>query len=642
MDPIEREKVAREMDGWIQGRYENLRAHETREVRQGKLDALTQHMKDGALSTATDILLSSRSEERGLATREMDAERIFRNATVGYTSAQIADLEDERKRGELPDELVAAYNLREKTRGEIMGARRLARDRIVQQLATETGLREQEWEEAVGNGLISRAEATARLRDSRRQTYALTMKSLVEDGNEESADALLQTLEDSGPDGRPGHLAKVIGFNPAEIAEMRRKIETARQARRMQTKRAMDEAIVAPLQTALNSGIAAGALGDLDRLEEAERELGRLVSGQADGSALRAKYAVHLRELGQTGDRIAQSKVVADVADALQNGTYADKAEPGGSMSFDPLDFGYSPDGRLAKALKTVGERFSADREKSEQKAASLFSRAASAAQSRLDRQAQRNAREATEIQIRAQMFAAVANGRPQEFYDDLASKVVSGELTFQKYLQFRNEYQNGWMRGFAERPGELPKQAALARDLFRAVEARFGEGCLAGTVALDGLGNPDLDARGDFVGDRKVDGKDLKYASAAPWSRYRLSFTPAEMRTILNQALAIARMDGKTIDFDPVTGQRLADGKRHTVNAVADFGTFLDALKDRKGVLDAADWMRRRGALLGAVRVSIENMERGRGEKMAAAALGRSPGTLPASEEEETPEDGE
>ena len=227
MDPIERQKTAARMDGWIRGRYDNLRQHETREVRAGEISELTDRMRDGANASAMDILLSSRSESRDFDRRERDAEGVFVNSVDGYTPEEIASLENDEARGSLPKELVSAWEVRRATLERIRAERGRSALRCVAQLAAETSEREKEWNEAVSNGLFSPEEGAARLMDNRRQTYALTLDALLRDGNDGTADAILSTLED-----KDGGLAKVVGIPAEKLSMYRERIECIRDMRR--------------------------------------------------------------------------------------------------------------------------------------------------------------------------------------------------------------------------------------------------------------------------------------------------------------------------------------------------------------------------------------------------------------------------
>lgn len=602
LDPMQRQLYAERIDGWVRGRYDNLRRHETREVRAGETQRLTDRMQDGAKATATDILVSARSEARDFARRERDAERTFLSSAGAYAPEEVASLESEEARRTLPQPLVAAWAARKATLDGIAEERGRANLRCVAQLAAETDGREKEWDEAVEKGLFSREEAEARRMDNRRQTYSLTLESLLADGNDATADAILSTLDDP-----QGGLAKVVGMDPARMAAFRSKIEDIRDGRRRDEEAARRKAAAqaraartAEVDRLAAAGVEARSFGDFAGVDAAAAGLRRLAGRLPEGSPERARCAAESAKLDEAADRMAASEVMSDLADAWERGAY----DP--DMGDAPFaeGWGYAEGSRHAKA----------------------FARANAAFRDGLRRRFDREFRQRRPMEIaklRWDMFDAAAHANPQGFRDELARAVVDGKITVNDYSALSREAESGWFRGFDGHRDSLPPQMAVAKDLIGIVEGVFGPGCVQGQVELDGAGNPKLDGRGGLRVDAKAEPLEFRYDSldakaAEPWySRWwssgRQTLTREEMVGLLNQFLALAQADGLEIGHDPATGERLPDGRTHRVDARRDLAALVERLNDEKTALSKAKVLAAAARHFNAVRLRAQDVEHGR-----------------------------
>lgn len=602
LDPMQRQIYAERLNGWVRGRYDNLRQHEMREVRAGETQALTERMQAGAKATAMDILMSTRSEARDFARREQDAERTFLNSADGYTPEQIAGLESEEARRTLPQPLVAAWSVRKETLDGIAVERGRSNLRCVAQLAAETDGREREWDEAVEKGLFSRTEAEARRMDNRRQTYAHTLESLLADGNDGTADAILSALEDER-----GGLAKVVGLDPEKTARFRARIEDIRDGRRREAE-ALRRASAAQaraertveLDRLVNGGVEARSFGDFDGVDAAAANLRRLAGRLPEGSPERAKCAAEFARFDEDADRIATAEVTRALVDAYERGAY----DPGGDDAPDAGEWGYAEGSRHARA----------------------FGRAAAAFRENVRRRFEREFRRNRPVELaklRWDMFDAAAHANPQKFRDELARAVVDGKISMNDYAALSREAENGWFRGFDGHRDSLPPQMAVAKDLIGIVEGVFGPGCVQGQVELDGAGNPKLDDRGGLRVDAKAEPMEYRYDSleakaAEPWySRWwssgRQTLTREEMVGLLNQFLALSQADGLEIGYDPATGERLPDGRTHRVNARRDLAALVERLNDEKTALSKAKVLASAARHFNAVRLRAQDVEHGR-----------------------------
>lgn len=599
LDPMQRQIYAERVNGWVRGRYDNLRQHEMREVRAGETQALTERMQAGAKATAMDILMSTRSEARDFTRREQDAERVFLNSADGYTPEQIACLESEESRKTLPQPLVAAWNVRKETLDGIAVERGRSNLRCIAQLAAETDGREKEWDEAVEKGLFSRTEAEARRMDNRRQTYAHTLESLLADGNDGTADAILSALEDER-----GGLAKVVGFEPEKMARFRAKIEDLRDGRRREAE-AVHRASAAQARAAktaeldriVNGGAEAHAFGDFNGVDAAAANLKRLAGRLPEGSPERAKCATEFARFDEAADKIATAEVTRALVDAYEKGAY----DPGGSDAPVAEEWGYAEGSRHARAFGKASAAFRENLRK------------------HFDREFKRN--RPTELaKLRWDMFDAAAHANPQKFRDELARAVVDGKITVNDYATLSREAENGWFKGFDGHGGELPPQMAVAKDLIATVEKVFGAGSMQGVFELDDAGDPKFDSRGGLKIDAEGEPMEYHYHSLeakndAPWmtrwlSSGRQTFTREEMVGVLNQFLALAQADGLEIDHDPATGARLPDGRTHRVNARMDFAAVLERLENEKTALAKAKVLQITSRHFNAVRQRAREVE--------------------------------
>lgn len=282
MDPMMRKNVGAQIDRWTAGRYENLKAHEAREVRSGKISELSLRLDQSAASTAADIALSAESEARSIAER--------RSALMATPDGEprakaLRALDDERAR---------------------------SNDQRLAQLAAETADREREWNNAVEQGLFSPEEARVRALANRKSAYSSTLEALLRNGSDDAAEAILDALDaEGGPadaktgKGRKGHLGTVCGFDANDLARFREGIRNVRARREAERKRAEAEAKEAARNVAMEKEvklhlqpIPADAEGQAAHFERMAADYAALAQDPSLDASTRLTYAKTAESLG--------------------------------------------------------------------------------------------------------------------------------------------------------------------------------------------------------------------------------------------------------------------------------------------------------------------------------------------------------
>jgi hypothetical protein len=206
----------------------------------------------------------------------------------------------------------------------------------------------------------------------------------------------------------------------------------------------------------------------------------------------------------------------------------------------------------------------------------------------------------------RQMMLEFAAQNNPQGYLNWLAGEVAKEDptLTVNDFATLRNEFQNGWMKGFKGHDQQMPKQMELAGSLLDIMKDRLGVD-YAASVKRDASGALQLDKLGLLQADEKAEDRpSIKYSrDTGGWFNSTERLGPDDILTLLNDSLIMAMNDGAEVPFDPVSGERLPEGKLHRVNAVQDFAARIDHLKDEKKVLSAARELANRNAYMTNVR---------------------------------------
>ncbi len=373
----------------------------------------------------------------------------------------------------------------------------------------------------------------------------------------------------------------------------------------------------------------AGAVGELDAMSRISGELLDASASLPEGSRARASLAAGHARMEEACARRARYEVTAALDEALRAGTY----DPDAPGEADPADFGFFPESRQGRAFAGARAAFDAAWRKERSRE---FARR----------------RGANVLALRGEMLSCAARGRPQEFLDRLTAAVVRHEIAGSDFSRLSREFNDGWMRGFRDDPGALPKRVDVANRLLAVVKRTFGDDALAFTEAVetDGDGNVALGKDGRFAFSPEAEPGAVRYrrdvdpgpyAGAGhgnflpPVTSLPERFTPGEFKQVMDTALQLALLDGAVVRQDPVTLAPVEDPKGHRVDAVADFAAWCDALRDRKSVLSAAKEIRRRAEWERLVREQGEAAGMARRDALARGAAPWAEAAAGGGEEE-------
>ncbi len=363
----------------------------------------------------------------------------------------------------------------------------------------------------------------------------------------------------------------------------------------------------------------AKAVGDLSRMDEISRSLREASEALPEGSRARAMLAGEHAQMESACDRRAKYDVMSELDRAVREGRYDPSQED--DRWRDPSFWGFPEKSRAGKVFAETRAAFDESWRK----------RQARGFAARRDRNV---------LDLRGQMLQCAAAGQPQEFLDRLTSAVVRHEIAGSDFTRLANEFNNGWMKGFRDDPGQLPKRVDVANRLLDVVKRTFGEDALAFTSAIETDDNGDvaLDRTGRFAFTPGVDPKGVSYGrevpredgflesfstgygilkAVSPYANRRESFSADEFKRLMDVALQLSLLDGCVVRQDPITLRPVDDPKGHRVDAVGDFAAWCESLRDGKAVLSAAQEIQRRGNYENRVREQGRNADLVRRERM-------------------------
>ena len=318
--------------------------------------------------------------------------------------------------------------------------------------------------------------------------------------------------------------------------------------------------------------VAEGDLGKMDKLVDDLKEKAKPIGedGTEEGgtkkvSKIRTATLQAAAKLDKAADELCQYEIMNDLVNGI-NTTY-----PEGTRQ-----------ARLSPAVKAAYD----------------------ARQEREFTQAFKAAHDQNRLVARMAMLEYAAAGNPQGYLNWLASQVVDKKLSVNDFTTLRNEFQNGWMQGFKGQGMQLPKQMQLASKMLETLKDKLGVD-YAASVKRSASGEIQLDKYGLLQTDEKAEElPEIKYSrKTGGWFNSTERIGPDDILSLMNRSLSMAMLDGSEVPFDPVTGDRLPEGKLHRVDAVNDFSAFVDHLKDEKKVLGAARELANRAAYMNNVR---------------------------------------
>ena len=321
------------------------------------------------------------------------------------------------------------------------------------------------------------------------------------------------------------------------------------------------------------------------------------------GSAAAANAAKGAEWLDEKADQVAQFEIMNDLA----NGEVL--TTDNGKTSI------YAKDTRKERLFPTVYAAFEA-------KQAKEFG------------QGFRAAREQNLLLVDIAMMEYAARNNPQGFYDFLAQAVIDKKLTAGDFTRLRDKFNNNWMKGFSGEAGQMTKQSAMAADMLEKLKQKLGVDFTA-AVKTNDFGSP-VNKNGMLDWDEKVElpdasvGREFQkivrrgdlFMGQGTRTATRKETIEGEMlKRALDEAMTLWSLNGLEIRYDPVTGEKLPEGKTHEVDALSDFDALLDRLADEKNVLTAADELKRQSSgYMATVRHFGEAEMRRRTERMTGS----------------------
>lgn len=223
LSPELRERLKLRVEPMIQGKYENLKRHEAREVRAGRIARLETETADSAAREANDILKQTQSLENSLGGET-------RLAGLVRDEALTAAGDDKEKQK-------AAEEAYAQRMGGLFLRRKADSERLIVQIGATTMMNEDRFQNAVEQGLFDQPTADALRRKYQRTVMDTTVGTLLQGGQADQAEAFVAALEDNDR-----ALALSMGYTPEDVAKMRSGVEAVRAKRTADTERAKEEA----------------------------------------------------------------------------------------------------------------------------------------------------------------------------------------------------------------------------------------------------------------------------------------------------------------------------------------------------------------------------------------------------------------
>lgn len=223
VDPETRLLYEQRMEPIIRGKYENLKRHEAREVRAGRIARLETETADSAAREANDILKQTQSLENSLG---------------GETRlAGLVRDEAMKNAGDDKEKQKAAEEAYAQRMGGLFLRRKADSERLIVQIGATTMMNEDRFQTAVDQGLFDQPTADALRRKYQRTVMDTTVGTLLQGGQADQAEAFVAALEDNDR-----ALALSMGYTPEDVAKMRSGVEAVRAKRTADAERAKEEA----------------------------------------------------------------------------------------------------------------------------------------------------------------------------------------------------------------------------------------------------------------------------------------------------------------------------------------------------------------------------------------------------------------
>ena len=576
--PESREAVRIGLGEFAQGQYANLKSYEMREVRRGKVDAITQGAEEAAVRTAWSVCgqaaadLRAREKEREDAQKEYDeVARTFPRSFVDV----MPDPQDKANAERWLKEAAARRDERLKQADEAFAAS--ARNRFFEavQGIEDAG---RQFDAGVADMLFDEREGAARKRKAARAAIGGVVGSLIEGGSLDVAERFVDSLENEKDVDGKSPVAMRYGFLPEDIGKMREAVKSARVRAKAESERALREAerqTLDGIELASREAMADGSLGSI---EDALAKMKAEAEAYPGGSRPRVAAMEWARRLDGAADAAAKRDCWDAIIDHAADG--AKWNPPKGS--------------RMAKFHKALKESF--DRQAAAYAAEGILAEDA----------ARKEERKANEAALRASMLSAAAVD-PGGFSAVLADAAEKGHITLDQYRRLRDEFRDTWMqKGMPEKGAALVQ--ILEREFYAGKDYVLNNRLAVNpkTGRFEYLKNPDTK--------KPFEGEDVEFETAelvspppsltinplgyGPTGRVEKrqpyidtttrTLTSDEQLDLLGWAMELAQHDGEWISTDPQTGVRLE--KPRKLDAAAEFQDACTRLKSMKRAQTARD----------------------------------------------------
>ena len=169
-----RERLKLRVEPMIQGKYENLKRHEAREVRAGRIARLETETADSAAREANDILKQTQRIEDDL----------------GGDARRAALVRDEalKEAGDDKEKQKAAEDAYAQSMGGLFLRRKENSDLLIAQIVATTMMNEDRFQTAVDQGLFDQPTGDALRRKYQRTVMDTTVGTLLQGGQADQAE----------------------------------------------------------------------------------------------------------------------------------------------------------------------------------------------------------------------------------------------------------------------------------------------------------------------------------------------------------------------------------------------------------------------------------------------------------------------
>ena len=619
--PESREAVRIGLGEFAQGQYANLKSYEMREVRRGKVDAITQGAEEAAVRTAWSVCGQAAADLRAREKEREDAQKEYDEVARTFPRSFVDVMPDPQDKANAERWLKEAADRRDerlKQADEAFTAS--ARNRFFEavQGIEDAG---RQFDAGVADMLFDEREGAARKRKAARAAIGGVVGSLIEGGSLDVAERFVDSLENEKDVDGKSPVAMRYGFLPDDIAKMREAVESARARAKAESERALREAERQTLDGIELASREAMADGSLDSIEDALAKMKAEAEAYPGGSRPRVAAMEWARRL----DRAADAAADRDCWDAIID--HAEWKPPEGS--------------RMARRYKRLKESF--DRQRQAYMAEGMLAVDAAAAEER----------KANVAALRASMLEA-ASANPGGFSARLAEMAEKGHVTLDQYRKLRDEFRDTWMQK------GMPQKAKALVDILKREFYPEAEYDLNNRLAADPktgrfgyLKNPDTK--------KPFEGEDVKFETSElvtpPPSQTinPLGYGPSQLekrgpylatttRTLtsddqlelLNIALDLAQHDGDETHIDPLTREPLE--KPRVLNAANEFQRACTMLKNMKGAETAGDRIHLFADAQADVRDGFGRFERGKVRTAAEREAGEAKARQSLKEQKRRP----